>query len=168
MDYRTRRLEQRRQQRLGCFILTIAVAVAIVLASIIMALLPPLPVAATIAFYILAVLIAGAIERGLRRLLGYESRKASLQHLKSNSSAAPLFPSSTQLDLSPNSDSSVDAQLVDSPQISDHSTDSSESQNQTPDSSLVVKMCPNCNTRVVPKADRTCPACQKRVPESTK
>ena len=94
MDYRTRRLEQRRQQRLGCFILATAVVAAIILASIIMAFLPPIPIAATIASYVLAVLIAGAIEREpspFIRLSSAEGIASTSQIRFSRRSTVPVF-----------------------------------------------------------------------------
>ena len=165
MDFRARRLEQRRQQRLGRFILATAVAVAIVLASIIMAFLPPVPIVATIAFYALAVVIAGAIDRALRRALGYQARKASLQHLRSDSSEGPLYPASTQSDPSPDAISPADAQIEFAQQNPDRAPDSLESHNQSTGSSQAVRTCPNCKTRVVPKADGKCPACQNEFPQ---
>lgn len=96
MDYRARRLEQRKHKRLGCIILATAVLGGILASYIIMSvtwIVRFVPLGNSIAFYVLAVVIGGVIDRGLRRILGYQARKASLRHLKTDASADPIFPS---------------------------------------------------------------------------
>lgn len=77
-------------------ILLTAVIVAVILAGLIMAFLPPVPLVATLAFYALAVFIAGAIDRGLRRLFGYDSQKASLRYLRPDNAETPMFSRPTE------------------------------------------------------------------------
>ncbi|MAG92570.1 MAG: hypothetical protein CMJ48_02290 [Planctomycetaceae bacterium] len=165
MDYRTRRLEQRRHQRLGCFIQLVAVLAGMIGAHILLLFFPTIPIAGTIAFYALGVTIAGAIERRLRQSMGYHARKASLQTLKFDSDEAPLFASPEEVDSSADSDSTASAQASAPVQTSDPPGDASDADGQTTRSSFLVKICPHCETKVAPKPGGICPACQGSFPE---
>ena len=97
-EFQKRRSEQTRQLWLGRFILVFAVVVAIVISVILFAFLPPIPIVGSVGFYVTAAILAGALQYGLRRLLGYQPQKASLRHLRSDTQDQPVFSSPTQLD----------------------------------------------------------------------
>ena len=118
MDYRSRRIEQRRHQRLGCFILVLAAFIGIVASYLIVlvatftTLIAFIPFGSSFAFYTLAAIIGGVADRVLRRLFGYQRRKASLRHLKAPSHDEPHFPSLPPFAQSDDEDAVVDADVV--------------------------------------------------------
>jgi hypothetical protein len=79
-DFRIRRLEQRRHQFLETISRVIATIAAIFLSTMILAPVAVGPFTKTISFFVLSVVVAGRIERLIRRGLGYEARKASLYY----------------------------------------------------------------------------------------
>lgn len=107
MSYHKRLLRSRRQQRLGKLVIVTSVFVSVILAGVIKSWLPIVP--GTIGFFVVAISLAMKIQRWLGRLFGFQARKASLQHLKSDceDSARFLRTLSTSSSLGCTSDSPV-------------------------------------------------------------
>jgi hypothetical protein len=91
-----------------------------------------------VAFYVLAVLLAAVIDRALRKALGYQAHKASLQALRRSSTRDVSFPQSFE---GPKEPIAPESEIMDA---------------------VVVQKCPHCGSEVVPNHDGSCPACQKR------
>jgi hypothetical protein len=83
----------------------------------------------------LAVVFAGALDYLLKRVLGYQSSRASLQALRRNE---PQF----HADQFAQDDDAIEAELADD---------------------LAIVRCRGCGVRVVPKPDRKCPSCQREI-----
>ena len=91
-EYRKRLSEHQRHKRLGCFIRISAVAAAIIITGVSLSAFPRIPVIGSLAFYALAALLFGAVERALRLMLGYQREKASVLYLRSDApdSSSPM------------------------------------------------------------------------------
>jgi hypothetical protein len=89
-EFRRRRSEQAQQLWLGRSILVVAVVAAIALTTLLFAFVP---IIGSTGFCVIAVLLTGGLQFGLRKLLRYNHQKASLRHLRPGTQDEPVYSS---------------------------------------------------------------------------